>query len=107
VYTQIKVRYIDGHEDMIDSPKLEELIDSGEISHFRRSDGWVDVIGAKTRVTFRETFSVKERRRDFLARQAVFGATGSKSSRHVAMPGIGRMTQFLAVISRTIANFLW
>lgn len=28
MYTQMKVRYIDGHEDMIDTPKLEELIDS-------------------------------------------------------------------------------
>lgn len=107
MYTQMKVRYIDGHEDMIDTPKLEKLIDSGEISHFRRSDGWVDVIGAKSRGAGRENLSCSERRRDFLARQAAFRATGSRGAMHVAMPRIGRITQFWAVMSRMISNFLW
>ena len=41
LFVQIQVRYINGTEGFVDTPVLEEKIVSGEISHFRRSDGWV------------------------------------------------------------------
>ena len=106
MYTQIKVRHIDGSEGMIDTPRLEELIDSGEISHFRRSEGWIDINGAKTRVKTRERLPCAERRRDCLARQPVFRAAGTVAGRSVISPGLGGMSSLLAAMYKTLASFL-
>ena len=106
LFTQIKVRYIDGSEGMVETPKLEELIDAGEISHFRRSEGWVDVIGAKTRSTVRGKPICSERRRDFLARQPVFINAGTVASKPVTAPQLGMMSRLFAAMYNTVASFL-
>lgn len=105
-HTQIKVLYIDGSEGMIDSRRLEELIDSGEISHFRRSDGWVDVIGSKTRTNAGESCPVKERRRDLLSRQTVFRTSAPQDAPSHDVSIFTRIRQFCIVLVRAIANFL-
>jgi hypothetical protein len=74
MYTKIVVHYNNGTEEMIDSPRLEETIASGMINRFLRSDGWIDVKGAKTRGMSWKTWSGYERRRDYLARLASFQA---------------------------------
>lgn len=76
-FVQIQVRCKDGSELLINSFKLEEMIMSGEISHFRRSHGWVDAASAETRETSLRTYTGNERRRDILSRKSVF-----KSSRN-------------------------
>jgi hypothetical protein len=107
MYIQMKVRYIDGSEGMVDTPRLEELIESGEISHFRRSDGWVDVIGAKTRSAAREKPAYTERRRDFLARQGVFGASATVVRKPLHAPQAVKLSHYWTAIYRTITSFLW
>jgi hypothetical protein len=75
-FVQIHARYKDGSEGLVDSSALEGKILSGEISHFRRSHGWVNAAGAETRGTSKRIYSGSERRRDILSRQ-----TGIRPSR--------------------------
>ena len=75
-FVQIQVRYKDGTDGLVDSPVLEEMIVSGEISHFRRSQGWVNAASAETRGTSIRTYAGYERRRDILSRE-----TGFRSSK--------------------------
>jgi hypothetical protein len=71
-FVQIQVRYKDGSEGLVDSPSLEDMIASGKISHFRRSQGWVNAAGAEMRGTCQRAYSCNERRRDILSRQTGF-----------------------------------
>ena len=106
MYTQVKVRYNDGSEGMIETPQLEETISLGRVSHFRRSDGWVDVDEAKTRAIVRGNCAVKERRRDLLARQNVFGTSTVRDVSRYNSSMLSRMRQNYTVLVRTFASFL-
>lgn len=80
IFVQIQVRFKDGREEVLDSPNLEDLVASGEISHFRRSHGWVSAADAETRGTSKRTYAGNEKRRDLLSLNTVF--TPSRLQEH-------------------------
>ena len=86
-FVQIQVRYKDGREGLLDSPALEDMVASGEICHFRRSNGWVNAASAETRGTSMRTYSGNERRRDNLSLEPVFRSSKQQNG----------MRQFLSV----------
>ena len=106
MYTQVRVRYNDGSEGMIDTPRLEETISFGRISHFRRSDGWVGVEGARTRAIVRGNFAVKERRRDLLARQTFFRPSSVRDVSRYNFSILSRVRQNYTVMFRTFTSLL-
>jgi hypothetical protein len=99
-YIQIQVRYKNGVEGLIDSPSLENLIESREISHFRRSNGWVSVEHAKTRRMSGLVYSGHERRRDNLSRQGVFLKSKARHVIHGHVPVSGFMLQYWSLMSK-------
>lgn len=62
---QIKVKYVDGHIEIVRPRELQDLIDARRIISFRRSGGWV-ILGEDTvRSTLRGDYSGTERRSNF------------------------------------------
>jgi hypothetical protein len=102
IHVQIQVRYKNGVQGLVDSSVLEKLIESGEITHFRRSPGWVSVTTAKTRGVSEHAYSGLERRRDNLSRQGSFLASKARHDkrRHLLVKGL--MLQYWGLMSRLI-----
>ncbi|MDY0269453.1 GSU3473 family protein [Trichloromonas sp.] len=59
----ILVRFEDGSFRRIPADLLGRLISSGEITHFRRSSGWVDAAGDPVRAHYSPAYQGPERRR--------------------------------------------
>jgi hypothetical protein len=100
IYVQIEVRYKNGVQGLVDSPKLEKLIESGEISHFRRSNGWVSVANAETRGKSERVYSGHERRRDNLSRQGVFQQSKPRHVVHGKAPFPRFILQYWSLMSK-------
>ena len=100
IYVQIEVRYKNGVQGLVASPKLEKLIESGEISHFRRSNGWVSVANAETRGISERVYSGHERRRDNLSRQGVFLKPKAPHVIHRNVPFPRLILQYWSLMSK-------
>jgi hypothetical protein len=100
IHVQIQVRYKNGIQGLVDSSVLEKLIESGEITHFRRSPGWLSVTTAKTRGVSEHAYSGLERRRDNLSRQGVFQTSKARHDIRRHVPVIGLMLQYWSWMSR-------
>jgi hypothetical protein len=100
IYVQIEVRYKNGVQGLVDSPKLEKLIESGEISHFRRSNGWVSVANAETRGISNGVYSGHERRRDNLSRQGVFLTSKTRYVVQGNVPASSFMYQYWSLMCK-------
>ena len=59
----ILVRFEDGSFRKVPVELLGRLISSGEITHFRRSSGWVEAAGDQVRAHFSPCYQGPERRR--------------------------------------------
>ncbi len=59
----IQIRYHDGRFDMIKTSQLDRLLRSGQISAFRRQDGWVEPGRAPLRGDAKQTFYLGAERR--------------------------------------------
>jgi hypothetical protein len=100
IYVQIQVRYKNGVQGLVNSPALEKLIESGDISHFRRSHGWVSVEHTKTRGISERAYQGYERRRDNLSRQGVFLTSKSRHAIHSHVPVTSLMLQYWGLMSK-------
>lgn len=58
----ILVMYKDGRNARVSASLLGQLIQKGEISHFRRASGWVEVSRDPVRKHFTPLFSGQEKR---------------------------------------------
>lgn len=58
----ILVRFEDGTFRKVPVDLLGRMISSGEITHFRRSSGWVDAAGDQVRSHFSPSYQGPERR---------------------------------------------
>ena len=58
----IPVVYIDGRHDWVKPPILDQLIEDRQISHFRRSSGWVELGKDPVRQPNRKVYCIPERR---------------------------------------------
>ncbi|PLX79659.1 MAG: hypothetical protein C0616_10830 [Desulfuromonas sp.] len=47
----IRVVYHNGRYDMVNQQALDRMIDTGTVSHFRRSSGWVTIGRDQVRMT--------------------------------------------------------
>jgi len=61
----ILVMYADGRCAKVPAPLLGRLIQRGEISHFRRSNGWVQVCKGPLRRNFTPLYLGPEKRSDW------------------------------------------
>ena len=59
----ILVRFEDGTFRKIPVDLLGKMISSGEITHFRRSSGWVDAAAGEVRSHYSPSYQGPERRR--------------------------------------------
>jgi hypothetical protein len=59
----ILVRFEDGSFRKVPAALLGKLINAGEITHFRRSSGWVEAAGDSVRNHFSPSYQGRERRR--------------------------------------------
>lgn len=62
---QIKVKFIDGHIELVRPRELQKLIDARRITQFRRSCGWVSIDHASIRSSLRGEYHGPERRSNF------------------------------------------
>ena len=99
-YLQIQVRYKNGVQGLVDSTALERLIESGEISHFRRSHGWVSVADAEIRRNTNRAYVGSERRRDNLSRQGYFQTSKTRHVIHGHMPVSSFILQYFGLKSK-------
>ena len=59
----ILVRFEDGSFRKVPAALLGKLISSGEVTHFRRSSGWVDAASDSVRTHYSPSYHGQERRR--------------------------------------------
>jgi len=59
----IRVKYVDNRFDMVRPEILNQLLDSGEVLEFRRTDGWTAVGNSSLRRQDGGVYSGPERRR--------------------------------------------
>ena len=64
-FMQIKVKFIDGHIELVRPRELQKLIEARRITQFRRSCGWVNVEHASIRSSLRGEYYGPERRSNF------------------------------------------
>jgi hypothetical protein len=63
VRMMILVRYEDGRFRKVPAALLGKLITSGEVTHFRRSSGWVEATSDAVRTHFSPRYQGPEKRR--------------------------------------------
>lgn len=62
---QIKVKFIDGHIELVRPRELQKLIDARRITQFRRTSGWISLNHGTIRSSLRGEYYGLEKRSNF------------------------------------------